>query len=433
MLKAIKSVVPMPMKQALYPIKDKTYDQWQKKRLFKRMQVKHAELIEQIKGKQKIKVVFLAMHESVWKVDPVFKKMLADSFFEPEILVCPYTVYGEERMLKDMEQAYNYFSNKNYPVQKSIKDDGSWITLDELKPDIVFFTNPHNLTRKEYYEDAYLNYLSCYVPYHHEVVTNAEQFNQRFHVAQWKIFASNYSSQMLYEEISISRGRNVILTGFPAMEPLREQSNLRKYSDSWKSQDNRIKVIWAPHHSIEGNDDTPYANFLVQAQLFKELSKKYSDVIVWSFKPHPLLKQKLYLHPEWGQDKTEQYYSYWQSQEYSQLDEGDYTDLFASSDALIHDSGSFLAEYLYLKKPVLFNISEINKGQYLSSFGKEALSACSISYSERDIIDFLEKIQNDMSVKKEHLYFLEQNIDPFFQKKFPSDLIIESIIKHLNQ
>src|SRR5699024_6494443 len=147
--------------------KQKTYDQWYKKRLFKKMQVKHAELIEQVKGKQKIKVVFLAIHESIWKVDPVFRKMLEDPFFEPEILVCPYTVYGEERMLEDMQQAYNYYISKGYPVRKAREEDGSWVNLSDIKPDIVFFTNPHNVTRKEYYEDAYLNYLSCYVPYHH--------------------------------------------------------------------------------------------------------------------------------------------------------------------------------------------------------------------------------------------------------------------------
>ena len=433
MLDVIKSVIPSPIKKALYPIKQKTYDQWYKKRLFKKMQVKHAELIEQVKGKQKIKVVFLAIHESVWKVDPVFKKMLEDPFFEPEILICPYTVYGEERMLEDMQQAYNYFISKGYPVRKAREEDGSWVKLSDIKPDIVFFTNPHNLTRKEYYEDAYLNYLSCYVPYHHEVVTNVEQFNQEFHVAQWKIFASNYSSKQLFQKLSIAKAKNVIVTGFPAMEILKEKLDSNDYINAWKTKDNRIRVIWAPHHSIEGNSSTPYANFLLHAKLFEELSKKYSNVIVWSFKPHPLLKPKLYQHAEWGKTKTDLYYSYWQSQEYSQLDEGEYIDLFASSDAMIHDSGSFLAEYLYLKKPVLFNISEINKCQHLSVFGKKALSSCSIAYSGKDIVDFLEKIQGNSSIKEEHSLFLEESIYPFFQGQVPSDSVIESIINDLNK
>lgn len=66
-------------------IKNKYYDflnsNFYKKYLFKKMQKKHKQLIEQIKGKEKIKVVFLAIHKSVWKVDPVFKKMLDDPYF----------------------------------------------------------------------------------------------------------------------------------------------------------------------------------------------------------------------------------------------------------------------------------------------------------------------------------------------------------------
>src|SRR5690554_6749279 len=191
MLQKILKKLPAPIKDILRLLKQKTYDRWYKKRLFKLMQIKHSELLKEVKGKDKIKVVFLAIHKSVWKVDTVFQKMLKDPFFEPEILVCPYTPYGEERMLEDLKQTYSYFIDKGYPVRKSLKEDGSWYKLDEIKPDIVFFTNPHDLTRKEYYEDAYFNYLSCYVPYHHEVVTNVEQYNQGFHVAQWRIFASH--------------------------------------------------------------------------------------------------------------------------------------------------------------------------------------------------------------------------------------------------
>ena len=432
MLQLIKRILPQPVKKILIVAKQKTYDQWQKKRLFNRMQLKHAELLKQVKGKEKIKVVFLAIHKSVWKVDPVFQKMLKDPFFEPEILVCPYMPYGEERMLEDMEQTYNYFINKGYPVIKSLKKDGSWYKLDEIKPDIVFFTNPHDLTRKEYYQDAYLNYLSCYVPYHHEVVNNIEQFNQRFHVAQWRIFASNDSALELYKSLSEAKGENVKVTGYPAMEVFLEnlESN-SKCSGSWKTNDGRLKVIWAPHHSVEQSKVTPYANFLSHADFLKNLARKYKDKIVWSFKPHPLLKQKLYKHPKWGIDKTNEYYEFWRTQDFTQLDEGEYIDLFCSSDAMIHDSGSFLAEYLYVKKPVLFNVSTINTGQYYSDFGFQALSSCSLAYEIEDMNTFIVDLLKGKEIKKEQLEFLKINVDKFFKDSNPSNNIIKEITKEL--
>ena len=433
MLSIIKSAIPSPIKKTLHTVKQKTYDQWYKKRLFKKMQVKHAELIEQVKGKQKIKVVFLAIHESIWKVDPVFRKMLEDPFFEPEILVCPYTVYGEERMLEDMQQAYNYFISKGYPVRKAREENGSWVKLSDIKPDIVFFTNPHNLTRKEYYEDAYLNYLSCYVPYHHEVGSfggDTSQYGQLFHLAQWAIFSSHESSYELFNKTSPSKCVNVFLTGYPGIEELLEKKAKDNYEDVWKTNDGRVRVIWAPHHIIEENG-VSQSSFLKYYQQMKDLAEEYKDEIIWSFKPHPILKSKLYLHPEWGIKRTNDYFDFWRSQPYTQLNLDNYVDLFLSSDSMIHDCGSFLAEYLYMKKPVLYNLTDSHKGQFFNDFGLQALKSCDISTSLEDITIFLKSLK-DKEITEKHRVFVDTYLDDFFGYEKPSHRILNIIKENVN-
>lgn len=431
MLDFLKKLLPTTFKDWLRPFKMKLVDNPKKRKLFLHMQKKHQELLHQIKGKKKIKVVFLAIHKSVWKVDPVFQKMLTDPFFEPVILVCPYTVYGEERMWQDMQECYEYFKKKGYPLLSSYnKEEQRWITLKEIQPDIVFFTNPHNLTRKEYYEDAYLNYLSCYVPYHHEVVNNHGQFNQFFHAAQWIIFASNHQVLELYQTLSSSKGKNVIVSGYPSMESLLNKLNSSlECIESWKTNDGRLKIIWAPHHSVEQTKETPYSTFLHYAFFFQSLSKKYKDEIVWSFKPHPLLKPKLYLHPDWGVDITDEYYKYWESQSFTQLDEGEYADLFCSSDAMIHDSGSFLAEYLYVGKPVLYCLSAENTGSFYSKFGINALKSCFLSHNQDDIEDFVKRLINKIDIKPEHKEFLDGHVSRYYSKTTPSELIIDDLTK----
>src|SRR5690554_4002210 len=381
MLQVFKRILPKPVKKVLIVVKQKTYDQWQKKRLFKRMQVKHAELLQQLKGKKKIKVVFLAIHKSVWKVDPVFKKMLEDPFFEPTILICPYTNYGDERMWQDMEEAYEYFEGKGYPVLSSYsKEQERWLTLDEIKPDIVFFTNPHNLTRKEYYEDTYLNYLSCYVPYAHDVSkydNYVGQYNQFFHNAMWKIFVPHNEDLNIFNSYSQNKGNNVTVTGYPSCEAFFEAKN----KSPWKPQEkDKLKVIWAPHHTIN-DPNLPYSNFLRLADFFQKLSFDFKDKVQFAFKPHPILKSKLQAHPNWGIEKTNQYYKYWKESGNTQLEEGDYIDLFKWSDCMIHDSGSFLAEYHYVKKPV-FYISDKNTKNYLNPFGISALNCCVVGKNE---------------------------------------------------
>lgn len=435
MLSTIKKLIPQPIKEWLRPIKNKLIDNPKKRKLFLHMQQKHKELLQQIKGKEKIKVVFLAIHKSVWKVDPVFQKMLADPFFEPMILVCPYTNYGEERMWQDMKECYEYFEQKGYPLLSAYdKEEQRWITLEEIQPDIVFFTNSHNLTRKEYYEDAYLNYLSCYVPYHHEVGSfgnNDSQHNQLFHNAVWKIFSAHEHSFLLAKSCSASKGKNIQVTGFPAMESLVEAKKNNNYLDVWKTKDGRKRIIWSPHHLI--NEEINQSNFLEYADFFIDLACKFKKDVVWAFKPHPILKSKLLCHPEWGVSRTEKYYSFWEKQEFTQLELGAYEDLFLSSDCMIHDCGSFLAEYLYVEKPVLYILNEKHSGQFFNSFGKKALLSCRIGYKKSDIEMFVKNIINDkpVNITDAHNGFIADDIEPYFSNKKPSDSIINFIKNNL--
>src|SRR5690554_2301 len=50
--------------------KNNKYHKLYTEHLSLKMQLKHFELLKELKGKKKIKVVFLAIHKSIWKVDP---------------------------------------------------------------------------------------------------------------------------------------------------------------------------------------------------------------------------------------------------------------------------------------------------------------------------------------------------------------------------
>jgi len=436
MLTTIKKYLPAPFKRALLPVKQKTVDNWYKTWLFYKMCKKHQHLLAQIKDKKCIRVVFLAIHKSVWKVDPVFKKMLAHQHFDPVVLICPFTASSEERMWNEMHQALEYFKAKEYPVVSSFNHDkGEWLKLEELNPDIVFFTNPHNLTRKEYYEDAYLNYLSCYIPYHHEVVSygsNIDQYNQNFHNAMWKIFASHKASYELFLNYSVSKGMNVIVTGYPAMETILEKMEKNTYNYVWKSKDSRIKIIWAPHHTID-MPELPFSNFLEYSDNFRRLAEEYKSRIVWAFKPHPLLREKLYKHISWGKKRTDEYYEFWNSNEYTQLEEGEYEDLFCSSNALIHDSGSFLAEYLYLKKPVAYMMAKKNNQNYFTDFGLKALSSCVVINDFIGVVNFVDNLILDKyHIINKHKEFIQEEISIYFHDSCPSSVILDTLNKTLN-
>lgn len=425
---SLTSVTGEFLGEKLLTLIDKKLVNEDKKRLIALiMRLRHKRLLIEKQQQSKIKVVFLVLMVSAWKLDTVLQAMLTDAFFEPVVLVCPCLSLGHEEMLAELDHTYHHFKKKGLPVINSyIESSGSWVELHALTPDLIFFTNPHPITRPEYYDEAYMNYLSCYVPYDHQVSQyndNQAQYNQNFHNAMWQIFVPHTESKDIFTHAAVTQGTNVSVTGYPACEPYIDK--MQPIKSAWRVQDSKkSKIIWAPHHTID-YPELPYSNFLKYADFFQKLALQYSETVQWAFKPHPLLKSKLYKYAGWGKERTDLYYAFWENQPNTQLESGAYEDLFMESDAMIHDCGSFLAEYLYLKKPVLYLANDINIKDYFNPFGVKAFDACEHAYTKEEIIHFINTFTT-LSMSKVGTFY-RSHIAPYFDTGKPTAKIIANI------
>jgi len=426
---SIKSFLPHWLKRVLKFFKYRAVGTFLKRPFHNRMHKMHMFEMQKLRKKQKIRVIFIAIHSSVWKVNSVYQEMLKDDFFEPVILVCPYSAYDEKRMFEELNQSLDFFAKSGCNVQSAyLERENDWLKLSSLEPDILFFTNPHGVTKSEYYTEAFQKYLSCYVPYHHEVVSYGDdqgQYNQYFHNAMWRTFVPHDVSKDKFSKFRSGKLSAVEVTGYPACETFIYERS-KRIDSVWKQKE-KIKIIWAPHHTID-NPNLPFANFLKYADKFVALVERKKSDVQWSFKPHPVLKSKLYQHSLWGKKRTDEFYAYWDTNEYTQLDEGEYQDLFKQSDAMIHDSGSFLAEYLYLQKPVMFMLATDNYIDYFNQFGEEALQACHLGSDWGQVEEFVESLINENTlIKDAHVAFLEKKIFPYYGSNSPAKRIVSSI------
>lgn len=440
MRQLIKKILPKPLKKILIAIKSKTIDSYQKKKLVKRMQVKHQELLVGLKGKEKIRVVFLVIHENTWKADEVFQRMLEDDFFEPIILVVPYITYNGatkvsiERTLEVNNKSFSYFESRGYETYSAVDKSGNVVKqVSDLNPDMVYFSCPYPETSQEFYSKIFKSYLSFYIPYFYMIYSwdgDDKFYNTSFHNSMMRTYLPHKTSYNKAINISCADNRQWFLSGYPSCERLYSKASNKR---AWNSgSDNKIKLIWAPHHSIYEDMLPNLGSFLFVADFLKEIAVKYKDRIYLSFKPHPLLKAKLDDHPEWGTDKTNEYYNFWNKSGFSQLDEGEYLDLFIQSDAMLHDSSSFLAEYLFVEKPVMYIDFKNNFNGQFNDFGIKAYQSCLIAKNITDIESFIDGLLfGSNQITKNHAEFLENEIYPFYKDKLPSERIIEDIKQSL--
>jgi hypothetical protein len=364
-----------------------------------------------IQNKNKIKIVFFLIHHADWKYDSVYHLLDADKRFEPVVVVCPYALYGEEFMLNVMGKAYEVFKKDGYNVVKSFdKASGKWLDVKkELQPDVVCFTSPWKLTRLEYQLDNFLDTLTCYVPYGYETShLHKEYYNGEMQNFVWRFFLENNFHKALSEKYSGNKGNNVVVTGYPGMD--RFQVGDKKPNDVWKIKDKRIKrVIWAPHHSIPGmGASLDYSTFMEYHETMLLMADRFKNEIQFAFKPHPILKEKLSNDEIWGRQKAGEYFQKWENLNNGQLEEGDYMDLFFTSDAIIHDCGSFVAEYLYTGKPVLYLMRDQHIYERFNEVGQMALKTFYQGYNVESISWFLQNVvlgENDtMKIQRDELY-----------------------------
>ena len=360
--------------------------------------------------KQIYKVAFFVTHSSVWKYDYLYYLMQEHERFDPIVVICPIVNYGRENMLMEMERSYNLFTEKGYNVvcAYDVVSDTYMDIKAKLEPDIIFYTNPYKgLIDRKYYIDKFLDKFTCYVPYSASICSEPSQFKLGFYSLLCKFYLENTLSQQIAKKEMKNNAWNTQVVGFPALDAMFNNSIKE---DTWR-HNQQFKIIWAPHHSFDDECSVHFSNFLQISDSMLKIRDKYKKDIQIAFNPHPLLYIKLL--NLWGEEKTDDYFQNWAKGDNSQYEDGEYVDLFKTSDAMIFDSISFIYEYLYTQKPSLF-IYNNNIDEQLNDFGKAALKCHQFAVSVYDIENFILQVINQepdplLNRKKD---FYQKNIQP---------------------
>lgn len=109
---------------------------------------------------------------------------------------------------------------------------------------------------------------------------------------------------------------------------------------------------------------------------------------------------------------------------------GEYRALFQQSDAMIHDSGSFILEYLLMDRPCMYLCREKAFFQF-NDMNKDALKCYKLGMSEVDIERFIqEQVIGDLDFNAgRRKAFCEKYLIPPFGKSAAQN-IIDAILCH---
>ena len=97
---------------------------------------------------------------------------------------------------------------------------------------------------------------------------------------------------------------------------------------------------------------------------------------------------------------------------------------------MIHDSGSFIAEYLYTNKPVMRTLNNVPLEKMYNPFAIKCLDQYYKAYNEQDIEQFIQNVINGVDpLKEQRTKFVNEVLMP---NGSPSQNIIDDILDSID-
>ncbi len=342
---------------------------------------------------EKIKVAFLTISAAEWQADSLYRELASDERFECFVVVAPLVDRDRNSMLDTYLQTCKFLEGRGYCIKQGYDVENNrligWEEMGGIPDVLVHLTSWYESVSPQLrFTNLPLRSLNIYIPYSMHTGDNKDSshviscvYNKDIVNMCYRVYADSPRDLKGYQQHGLLQGGNVVYSGYIKMDFFLDEKEYseEKIRSIWKIPQevdvNKVKkVIIAPHHSLMGYGGLQFATFAQNYYFWPYLAEKYQTEVSFIFKPHPNLRIRAVEAKLFG--SYEEYDAY--IEKFASLpnvrvvQEADYLDIFATSDAMIMDSVSFLAEYMYADKPLLFLTK---KGQAFSALGNQLISA----------------------------------------------------------
>lgn len=348
---------------------------------------------QKVKSGRKIKVVFQAVSAAQWPAEETYRTFKARTDMETKVLVTPLFDRDKESSLYSYQKTLEWFEGNGYDILEGMdsttREAADWEKFGDF-PDVVYQLNSWfgSIPSSLWFAKLPLRCLVAYIPYGFYLADNwdgtfADQaiYNKEIMNLMWRVYTDSAYNLEGYRKYQLLHGKNVRFSGYAKMDYFYKQRSWKEddIKELWRIPDGKKasefgKVIIAPHYSVGNKGEILFSTFRWNAWFYLYLAKKYQDSVSFIFKPHPNLRHSAVEQGLFSSyEDYDEYLRCWEKMPNCRVvEEAGYLDYFATSDAMIMDSGSFLAEYLYTGKPLLFLT---RAEQFFLEIGKRVVSS----------------------------------------------------------
>lgn len=350
----------------------------------------------------KIHVVFLCYRPAIWiSMSSIYEACMSDADIEVTIVAIPIRQQGIQswhgKEVYVSEGAEEFFSSFKCRVINGYDyDKMTWLDLKSLMPDYIFYSQPYNI----HYQPGYHSYNTrnyarlCWVPYCTQVIGGEveESVYPRDFMNDLSFLFLDIPSRKKWCEHRVIRGsmlkkENIRYLGYPRFD------NMDKYigceSKSWKQprSSERMRILWTPRWATEEGN----CNFFAYKNKIIEFAEHNMASVEIVFRPHPQMWKNFAFTGEMNEQEQKIYRSKINSlPNMGEDSEQEYLPTFYSSDVLVTDVSSIIAEYMCTGLPVIYCHKDIDN---FSAYGFRLLPGCYVANNWNEVVFILQELR----------------------------------------
>ena len=311
---------------------------------------------KKIRQKKKIKVGFVSDDPSMWCGDYLFNLFAKNKNCETTFFLClQKSLRGQPLSVEDFKRGLKGFKSRGINVIGVTNDEQTFPAQDVLimlRPYFQYMPKAFALP------SISAETLMFYIPYGFNTCTWNIYDTPIYHLGCKLFFDTQFHINLLEKECRVGMPRG-FYSGYPKLDDFYKDPDALKFD--WKmARPDAKKIIWAPHWSISSG--ILYSTFQWNYKFMYEFAKAHPE-ISWVVKPHPMLFASAVGHKVFPSNEAfKKYLQAWDALPNAKVYSGSYYQgLFATSDGMIMDCGSWIGEYQYTHKPMIFLTRETQK------------------------------------------------------------------------
>ena len=351
-----------------------------------------------------IRVGFVNQFIPAWlKLETLYELMKADDRFQP-VMICVPSVVTEDRPGTEdgSNDTLSYFRENGYPdALDAMQADGSWLPLESLDLDFIFFSRPYNHYMPSAYHSAKVSRYCriCMVLYGMNIsVEDADTtLNRDFFRHVYCFFAENPFSLKTNRKhgpiLHLLGLQHSVYYGMPGIEGFRKAKESPR--PAWDFSKNNFRVMWTPRWTTD--PALGGSNFFTYYRFLTEYAQTHTDMD-FLFRPHPLTIPHFLETGELTQEDADDWLATCERLPNVAMDqEKSYAATFWGTDVLVTDTSGVIPEYLVTGKPMIFCASNMTLEPVPNT--KRMLEGCYVVYNQEELAQCLSDLQQGIDPK----------------------------------